>query len=159
MQTDVDAPPVRDRAVDQVVRALGETVDVQSAIELVRVGERLMNVADSEFIGPGTHRTAVASAAVYAADRLTAGKSLTQADVKESRQRRQSCPRRCTRSVTTQQRFVRRLNDDSRPTTQYRGSSRPTEGPPPSFSRSPLLTHRPPLRARSFVAAHAATTC
>ena len=84
MQTDVEAPPVRDRAVDQVVAALDETVEVQEAIELVRVGERLLAIADSEAIGPGTHRTAVAGAAVYAADRLTDGKSLTQADVIEA---------------------------------------------------------------------------
>ena len=84
MQTDVEAPPVRDRVVDQVVAALNETVDVQEAIELVRVGERLLTIADSECIGPGTHRAAVAGASVYAADRLTDGKSLTQADVVEA---------------------------------------------------------------------------
>ena len=84
MQTDVEAPPVRDRAVDQVVAALDETVDVQEAIELVRVGERLIAIADSEAIGPGTHRAAVAGASVYAADRLTDGKSITQADVVEA---------------------------------------------------------------------------
>jgi transcription initiation factor TFIIB len=84
MQTDVEAPPVRDRAVDQVVAALGETVRVETAIELVRVGEQLIRVADSECIGPGTHRTAIAGASVYAADRLTAGKSVTQADVIEA---------------------------------------------------------------------------
>ena len=84
MQTNVDAPPVRDRAVDQVVAALGETVTVEAAIELVRLGERLLGLADSECIGPGTHRTAMAGAAVYAADRLTDGKGVTQAEVVEA---------------------------------------------------------------------------
>jgi transcription initiation factor TFIIB len=81
LQTDVEAPPVRDRAVDRVVAALDETVDVETAIELVRVGDRVMDIADSECIGPGTHRMAVAGAAVYAADRLTEDKHVTQAEV------------------------------------------------------------------------------
>ncbi|QLD87490.1 hypothetical protein HWV07_07010 [Natronomonas salina] len=66
------------------VAALGETVSVETAIELVRLAERLLGLADSECIGPGTHRTAVAGAAVYAADRLTDGKSITQDDVVEA---------------------------------------------------------------------------
>lgn len=81
LETDVEAPPVRDRAVDQVVAALDDVLDVEAAIELVRVGERLLGVADSEAIGSGTHRMAMAGAAVYAADRLTTEKQLTQAEV------------------------------------------------------------------------------
>jgi hypothetical protein len=41
-------------------------------------------VIDSECIGPGTHRTAIARSYVYATDRLTAGKYLTQAEVIEA---------------------------------------------------------------------------
>jgi len=78
----MDAPVVRDRAVDRVVTALGEAgISVETGIELVRVGERLLDVADTVPIGPGTARMTVAGAAVYAADRLTPGKALTQADV------------------------------------------------------------------------------
>ena len=84
IETDVDAPPMRDRAVDRVVAALDDALDVEAAIELVRVGERLLAVADSEGIGPGTHRMAMAGAAVYAADRLTTEKHLTQAEVVEA---------------------------------------------------------------------------
>ncbi|WP_144443757.1 cyclin family protein [Haloarcula hispanica] len=54
LQTPVDAPVVRDRAVDRVVTPLGETcIDVETGIELVRVGERLLDVADTVPIGPG----------------------------------------------------------------------------------------------------------
>jgi transcription initiation factor TFIIB len=81
VQTDVDVPPVRDRAVDRVVAALNEEVDVATGIDLVRVAERLMDVADERAIAPGTARMSVAGAAVYAADRLTDGKAVTQADV------------------------------------------------------------------------------
>jgi transcription initiation factor TFIIB len=80
-QTDVEAPPVRDRAVDRVVAALDGTIDVATGLELVRVADRLMQIADSEPIGPGTARMTVAGAAVYTADRLTDGKALTQAEV------------------------------------------------------------------------------
>ena len=81
LQTDVEAPPVRDRAVDTVVAELDNVVDVATGLELVRVAERLMRIADAEPIGPGTARVTVAGAAVYAADRLTAGKAVTQAEV------------------------------------------------------------------------------
>ncbi|WP_178917838.1 transcription initiation factor IIB family protein [Natronomonas gomsonensis] len=81
LETEVEAPPVRDRAVDRVVAALDDVLDVEAAIELVRVGERLLEVADREAIGSGTHRMAMAGAAVYAADRLTSEKHLTQAEV------------------------------------------------------------------------------
>jgi transcription initiation factor TFIIB len=81
LQTDVEAPPVRERVVDQVVAALNERVGVEAAIELVRVGNRLMDMADSECLGPGTHRMAIAGASVYAADRLTEAKHVTQAEV------------------------------------------------------------------------------
>ena len=57
---------------------------VKGVFNLVQVGERLLDVADSECIRPETHRAAIAGASVYAADRLTDGKSLTQADVIEA---------------------------------------------------------------------------
>ena len=81
LQTDVEAPVVRERAVDRVVAALDGQVDVATGIELVRVADRLMRVADAEPVGPGTPRMSVAGAAVYAAGRLTDGKALTQAEV------------------------------------------------------------------------------
>lgn len=81
LQTNMDAPVVRDR----VVTPLGETgIDGETGIELVRVGERLLDVADTVPLGPSTARMTVAGAAVYAADRLTPGKALTQADVVEA---------------------------------------------------------------------------
>jgi transcription initiation factor TFIIB len=82
LQTPVDAPVVRDCAVDRVVTALDETgIDVETGIELVRVGERLLDVADTVPIGPGTARMTVAGAAVWVVNRLTAEKALTQAGV------------------------------------------------------------------------------
>jgi len=81
LQTDVEAPVVRERAVDRVAAALDDQVDVGTGIELVRVADRLMRIADSEPVGPGTSRMSVAGAAVYAADRLTDGKALTQTEV------------------------------------------------------------------------------
>ncbi|MCJ0618977.1 hypothetical protein JZX76_05425 [Haloarcula hispanica] len=71
--------------MDRVVTAFVETgIDVETGIELVRVGERLLAVADTVPIDPGTARTSVAGVAVYAADRFTPGKALTQADVVEA---------------------------------------------------------------------------
>jgi transcription initiation factor TFIIB len=84
LQTDVKAPVIRDRTVDRVVAALDDEVDVGTGIELVRVADRLMRIADTEPVGPGTSRMSVAGAAVYAADRLTDGKALTQAEVAEA---------------------------------------------------------------------------
>jgi transcription initiation factor TFIIB len=81
LETDVEAPPVRARCVDRVVAALADHLDVATGIELVRVADRLLDLADSEPVGPGTPRMTMAGAAVYAADRLTSGKSLTRADV------------------------------------------------------------------------------
>lgn len=77
LQTDREAPRVRDRTVDRVVAALDDAVDVGTGIELVRVADLLMELADTELVGPGTRRMTVAGAAVYAADRLTDGKALT----------------------------------------------------------------------------------
>jgi transcription initiation factor TFIIB len=82
VQTDVDVPPVRDRAVEAVVKELSAAgVGLETGLELARVGERLMNIADAEPIGPGTARLTVAGAAVYVADRMTNGKAVTQREV------------------------------------------------------------------------------
>lgn len=79
----MDAPAVRERVVG-VVAALGDELDVEAAIELVRIGERLLDVADQEVIGAGTTRAAMGRVAVYATDRLTEGQELTQAQVVEA---------------------------------------------------------------------------
>ncbi|WP_458207706.1 hypothetical protein [Haladaptatus sp. NG-SE-30] len=49
-----------------------------------RLGEHLLEVADTVPVGPGTSRVAIAGAAVYAADRITDGKTVTQAQVAEA---------------------------------------------------------------------------
>jgi transcription initiation factor TFIIB len=80
----LEAPVVRERAVDLVVEGLEEVgvdLTIGQALELVRVADGLMDVADAVPVGPGTSRMTVAGAAVYAADRLTAGKWLTQDEV------------------------------------------------------------------------------
>lgn len=82
VQTEVATPPVRDRAVETVVKELDAAgVNLETGLKLARVAERLMEIADSEPIGPGTPRLTVAGAAVYVADRLTEGKSVTQQQV------------------------------------------------------------------------------
>ncbi|WP_254547206.1 transcription initiation factor IIB family protein [Halomarina pelagica] len=78
----LDVPPVRAAPVDAVVAALGEDApDVKTCLELRRLGEHLLEIADETPVGPGTSRLTMAAAAVYAADRLTDGKTLTQAEV------------------------------------------------------------------------------
>ena len=84
IQTDVEAPPVREMAVGKVLIALDDELSNVAVVRLVRVADLLMSIADREGIGPGTTRTAVAGAAVYAADRLTEGKHLTQSQVVEA---------------------------------------------------------------------------
>jgi transcription initiation factor TFIIB len=85
LETDIEAPPARERCVEQVVAALGEhssdSLEVGTALELVRIADGLLDLADSERIGSGTPRMTMAGVAVYAADRLTPGKTLTQAEV------------------------------------------------------------------------------
>ncbi|SEO20028.1 transcription initiation factor TFIIB [Halogranum amylolyticum] len=74
-------PPVRTGAVDAVLAGLGDVVDVRTLLEFAQIGRYLLWMADDEPVGGGTARLTVAAAAVYAADRLTPGKSLTQAQV------------------------------------------------------------------------------
>jgi transcription initiation factor TFIIB len=81
-----EVAPTQEWAVDAVVEVLGETQDVEleTCLELRRVGEFLLELADEACIGPGTSRVAVAAAAVYAADRLTEEKTVTQVMVAEA---------------------------------------------------------------------------
>jgi transcription initiation factor TFIIB len=80
----VNAPAVREDCVDLVVCGLetvGVELSVAQSVQLVRVADRLLELADSKLVGPGTSRMTMAGAAVYAADRLTPGKWMTQAEV------------------------------------------------------------------------------
>ncbi|QLG28678.1 transcription initiation factor IIB family protein [Halorarum halophilum] len=82
MQTEVEAPPVRERVVDRIIGELGTVgVDVATGLELRRLAVRLLEIADAVPVGPGTTRMTVAGAAVYSADRLTDGKTVKQAEV------------------------------------------------------------------------------
>jgi transcription initiation factor TFIIB len=82
-----EVPPTQAWAVDAVVEVLGRTegVKLDVCFELRRVGEFLLELADEACIGPGTSRvTVAAAAAVDAADRVTDGKTVTQAEVAEA---------------------------------------------------------------------------
>lgn len=73
-------PPARSGTVDAVLVEL-DAVHGETASRLGRVGRQLLELADEARIAPGTPRLTVAAASVYAADRLTPGKDLTQAQV------------------------------------------------------------------------------
>lgn len=76
-----ECPPVRPDAVDIVVEALAEdgAHPLGSSYPHVRdLAYQLMTVADDAVIGPGTPRLTVATAAVYAADKLLGERRLTQ---------------------------------------------------------------------------------
>jgi transcription initiation factor TFIIB len=81
-----EVPPTQAWAVDAVVEVLGEQpgVALNVCFELRRVGEFLLDVADDACIGPGTSRVTMAAAAVYAADRLTEGKAVTQQEAADA---------------------------------------------------------------------------
>lgn len=81
-----EVPPTQAWAVDAVVEVLWKTqgVELDVCLKLRRVGEFLLELADADGIGPGTSRVTVAAAAVYAADRLTEGKAVTQAAIAEA---------------------------------------------------------------------------
>ncbi len=83
-------PPVQVRALDAVLAALDDRLDAHAVLTFARLGQQLLAVADTKPVGPGTSRVAVAGAAVYAADRLTDGKSVTQAQVANAAS--QVCP-------------------------------------------------------------------
>jgi transcription initiation factor TFIIB len=80
----IDAPVVRPDCVDLVLCGLetvGAELSVTQSVQLVRLADRLLEIADREPVGPGTSRMTMAGAAVYAADRLTPGKWVTQSEV------------------------------------------------------------------------------
>ncbi|WP_136602642.1 transcription initiation factor IIB [Salinigranum halophilum] len=81
-----EVPPTQAWAVDAVVEVLGEQhgLGLDVCFTLRRVGEFLLDVADEACIGPGTARVTMAAASVYAADRLTDGKTVTQQDVADA---------------------------------------------------------------------------
>jgi len=80
-ELDIDYPPVRPDPVEQVLGALSDALDEGTYLQFRRVAQQLLELADEVPIGPGTSRLTIAAAAVYAADRLTDGKQLTQAQV------------------------------------------------------------------------------
>ena len=97
-------PPVQGEALDAVLAEFDE-LDVQTVLEFARVGRYLLRVADLEPVGPGTSRVAMAGAAVYAADRLTDGKAVTQVEVAET------ASRVCPTSKSVIARYSRELHD------------------------------------------------
>ncbi|SFS09884.1 transcription initiation factor TFIIB [Halomicrobium zhouii] len=80
----VDAPPVRPNATQAVVDALDDALRGGDAVRIWRMARQLLTLGDDVPVGPGTPRLTVAAAAVYAADRLTSGKSLTQQQVADA---------------------------------------------------------------------------
>lgn len=80
----LDVPPAREGVVDDVLIALDDVLDVQTCLELRELGDHLLEIADEKPVGPGTSRLTMGAAAVYAADRLTDGKVVTQAQVAEA---------------------------------------------------------------------------
>lgn len=81
LDLNLDVPPARTRVVDNVLAALGDAIDDDAAARLGRVGCHVVDLGDRACIGSGTPRQTVGTAAVYAADRLTPSKQLTQAEV------------------------------------------------------------------------------
>ncbi|MFD1586257.1 transcription initiation factor IIB family protein [Halorientalis brevis] len=98
-------PPVRPAVVDAVLAGLDDELATETVLAYARLGRYLMGIADAEPIGPGTTRVTVAASAVYAADRLTDGKALTQAAVVAAGSR--VCPTTTTRVS----RYSRALHD------------------------------------------------
>jgi len=79
----LDVPPAREGVVDDVLIALDDSLDVQTCLELRELSDHLLAIADEKPVGPGTSRLTMGAAAVYAADRLTDGKVVTQAQMAE----------------------------------------------------------------------------
>ena len=81
-----EVPPTQAWAVDAVVGVLGEQdgLGLDVCLTLRRIGEFLLELGDEACIGPGTPRVTMAAASVYAADRLTEGKAVTQQDVADA---------------------------------------------------------------------------
>ncbi len=98
-------PPVRSDAIDAVLVGLDDVLDARAVLEFSRLGRTLLELADEEPVGMGTPRMTIAAAAVYAADRVTSGKSVTQAQVAES------ASRVCATSAGPLGRYSRELHD------------------------------------------------
>lgn len=82
IELELDVPPVRTEPIQAVLDALDDDLlngDVY--LRLGVVGRHLLDLADKKQIAPGTSRLTVAASAVYATDRLTAGKWVTQQQV------------------------------------------------------------------------------
>jgi len=78
----LDVPPIRSETVEAVLDTLDEdALDGDAYLKLVVLGRHLMELADEEEVGSGTPRLTVAASAVYAVDRMTDEKWLTQRQV------------------------------------------------------------------------------
>ncbi|WP_458190552.1 hypothetical protein [Haladaptatus sp. NG-WS-4] len=79
----VDTVPVtRPNAVMTVVDALDDdALPGGAAVRTWRLAQHLMHLGDQVPVGPGTSRLTIVAAALYAADRLTPKKHLTQGQV------------------------------------------------------------------------------
>jgi transcription initiation factor TFIIB len=80
----LDVPPAREGVIERVLIELDDVLDVQTFLTFQELGTHLLELADEKPIGPGTSRVTMGAAAVYAADRLTDGKTVTQAQVAEA---------------------------------------------------------------------------
>jgi len=80
----LDVSPAREGVIDDVLIALDDALDVQTCLELRELSDHFLEIADNVLVGPGTSRLTIGAAAVYAADRLTDGKIVTQAQVAEA---------------------------------------------------------------------------
>lgn len=75
----LDVTPIRTETVEAVLDALDdELLDGEAYLKLAVLGRHLVELAHENKVGPGTPRIKVAASAVYAADRLTEDKWLTQ---------------------------------------------------------------------------------
>lgn len=79
IELELDIPPVRTDLVQAVLDALDDDLlDGEAYLRLTVVGRHLLELADEKQIAPGTSRLTVAASAVYAADRVTDEKWVTQ---------------------------------------------------------------------------------
>ncbi|WP_226022852.1 transcription initiation factor IIB family protein [Halomicrobium salinisoli] len=84
-ETEADVPVVRPEAVMDIVDALKEdALPGAQAVRRWRLAQYLMQLGDQEPVGPGTPRSTVAAAALYAADRLLPEKQFTQQQVADA---------------------------------------------------------------------------
>lgn len=82
IELELDVTPIRTEVVEAVLDALDDDLlDGDAYLRLAVIGEHLLELADAQQLGPGTSRVTMAASAVYAADRLTDGKMLTQQQV------------------------------------------------------------------------------